>query len=101
MKRWQRGIAGDKIDGETGCVWSPDMRLILAIVVAVLPTVALAQDVLPKQVDSKTTIERGLGFLVRDALAWKTRYNCTSCHHAGIVIWSMHEARQFGHPVNE
>jgi hypothetical protein len=33
-------------------------------------------------------------------LAWKNKYNCASCHHAALVIWSMREARQHGHAVD-
>ena len=47
------------------------------------------------------TIDRGLAFLVKDALAWKKEHNCASCHHAGLVIWSMREAKQRGHIVDE
>ncbi|OAI48956.1 hypothetical protein AYO44_06625 [Planctomycetaceae bacterium SCGC AG-212-F19] len=77
------------------------MRLIVAIVVSVLPAVASAQDVRAKPADFDATIDRGLGFLVKDALAWKNKHNCVSCHHAALVIWSMREAKQFGHAVNE
>jgi len=47
------------------------------------------------------TIERGLAFLVKDALAWKNEHNCASCHHAGLVIWAMREAKQRGLAVDE
>jgi hypothetical protein len=47
------------------------------------------------------TIDRGLAFLVKDAVAWKKKHNCTSCHHASLVIWAMHEAKERGHAVNE
>jgi N-acyl-D-amino-acid deacylase len=47
------------------------------------------------------TIDRGLAFLAKDALAWKKEHNCVSCHHAGLVIWSMREAKQQGHSVDE
>jgi hypothetical protein len=46
-------------------------------------------------------IDRGLSFLVKDALAWKSQHNCVSCHHASLVIWSMREAKQHGHAVDE
>src|SRR6267142_1855977 len=26
---------------------------------------------------------------------------CVSCHHAGLVVWAMREAKQRGHAVNE
>ena len=53
----------------------------------------------PAAVDA--TIDRGLAFLAQDAVAWKNEHNCTSCHHAALVIWSMREARQRGHAVDE
>jgi hypothetical protein len=75
--------------------------LIFAIVVAVLPSAASARDTGPKPADAGAAIKRGLTFLVKDALAWKTKYKCVSCHHAALVVWSMREARQRGHAVNE
>jgi hypothetical protein len=45
-------------------------------------------------------IERGLVFLKQDALAWKKKYNCASCHHASLVIWSMHEVQRRGMAVD-
>lgn len=54
----------------------------------------------PQSADS-ATIDRGLAFLVKDALAWKNEHNCVSCHHAGLVIWSMREAKQRGLAVDE
>lgn len=47
------------------------------------------------------TIDRGLKFLARDAMAWKEEHNCVSCHHAGLVIWSMREAKLRGYAVDE
>src|SRR5262245_46941627 len=76
------------------------MRLIVALVL-ILPPLASAQEVRPKPGNVGTTIDRGLGFLAKDALAWKSKHNCVSCHHAALVIWSMHEARQRGHAVDE
>src|SRR6476659_2445435 len=78
-----------------------DLRLIVAIVVAVLPAAASAQDDRPMRADIDATIDRGLGFRVKDALAWKKNHNCASCHHAALVIWSMREAKRFGHAVDE
>ena len=48
-----------------------------------------------------TAIERGLAFLVKDALAWKAEHKCASCHHAGLVVWSMREAKVRGRKVDE
>ena len=45
--------------------------------------------------------DRGLAFLAKDALAWKAEHDCASCHHAGLVVWAMREAKQRGHAVDE
>jgi hypothetical protein len=76
------------------------MRLIVAIVSVVLPGLASAQDFPRKPPRVGATIDRGLGFLARDALAWKAKHNCASCHHAALVIWAMREAEQRGHAVD-
>src|SRR5262249_498717 len=60
-----------------------------------------AQDPRPKPGDVVGTVKRGLGFLAKDAQAWKARHKCVSCHHAALVIWAMREARQRGHDVDE
>ena len=46
-------------------------------------------------------IDRGLKFLARDALAWKAEHDCSSCHHAALVLWAMNEGKQRGHLVDE
>src|SRR5215475_728704 len=77
------------------------MRLIVVIVVSLLPEIAAAQDARPKKADVDATIDRGLGFLVKDALAWKEEHKCASCHHAALVVCSMREAKQFGRAVDD
>lgn len=81
------------------------MRLIDAVgavvlIGAVWSSQTLAKDRRP-QPSVDATIERGLGFLAKDALTWKAQHNCTSCHHAALVIWSMQEAKQRGHAVDD
>src|SRR5580698_4379382 len=46
-------------------------------------------------------VDRGLAFLVKDALAWKSQYKCASCHHASLVIWSFNEAERRGHQIDK
>jgi hypothetical protein len=77
------------------------MRVIIGIVVAVLSSAAAPPAPRPKPANLDAVIERGLGFLVKDALAWKAKHNCVSCHHAALVIWSMRQAKQRGHAVDE
>jgi hypothetical protein len=78
-----------------------NMRLIVAIAVVVLPGMVSAQDLHQKPSSVDGTISRGLGFLTKDALAWKNKHHCASCHHAALVIWSMREAKQRGCAVDE
>lgn len=77
------------------------MRWIVGIVAAVVSASALARAQSPQTRDIDAAIERGVGFLAKDALAWRKEHQCASCHHAALVIWSMHEARQRGHAVDE
>jgi hypothetical protein len=77
------------------------LRWVVVLVGTALPAVAAGQDVRPKPARVEAAINRGLGFLVKDALAWKSKHNCASCHHAALVVWALREARQRGHAVNE
>jgi hypothetical protein len=77
------------------------MRSVLAVMLVFCGGTALAQEVPPKPADAGPAIDRGLGFLAKDALAWKAEHNCASCHHAALVVWSMREAKQRGHAVDE
>src|SRR5262245_30834802 len=77
------------------------MRLIAFLVVSLLPAVAVAEDVRPKPANIDTAIERGAGFLARDAVAWKKEHKCVSCHHAGLVVWALRETKQSGRSVDE
>jgi hypothetical protein len=77
------------------------MRPFLSAALLIVATVASAQEAPPASRDVQATIKQGLQFLVKDALAWKEQHNCASCHHAALVIWAMHEAKQCGHVVDE
>jgi hypothetical protein len=75
------------------------MRSLVVIAVALLSGAASAQEVRPGRA-ADAAIDRGLSFLKRDALAWKEKHNCVSCHHAALVVWSMREAKSHGHAVD-
>lgn len=77
------------------------MRVIVAILLASTPATSLAQAGRAKTSDIGAAIDRGVAFLAKDALAWKKEHNCTSCHHAGLIIWAMREAKLRGHTVDE
>jgi Squalene-hopene cyclase N-terminal domain/Prenyltransferase and squalene oxidase repeat len=76
------------------------MQFVVAMVMIILPSAAWADDVDQKSPDLKATIDRGLAFLAEDAVAWRSQHNCVSCHHAGLVVWSMREAKLRGHTVD-
>jgi len=77
------------------------MRSIVVVVVVIASGAASAQDLRDGPPDVNTTIDRGLAFLAKDAVAWKNEHNCVSCHHAGLIVWSMREAKQRGIAVDE
>lgn len=74
----------------------------VAFIAAVLASVtAAAQELAPRSSTVGAAIDRGLTFLVEDALAWKRDHNCASCHHASLVVLAMHEAKHRGHAVDD
>jgi squalene-hopene/tetraprenyl-beta-curcumene cyclase len=73
----------------------------LATLLMALPMIAGADDPTVKSADVPQAIDRGVSFLAKDAVAWRDEQNCVSCHHAGMVVWSMNEARRRGHSVDE
>lgn len=75
------------------------MRLKIVLLTAWFAGPAIAQEASPRPNDA--AVKRGLAFLVKDALAWKKEHNCVSCHHAGMVVWALREAKQRGHAVDE
>ena len=79
-------------------------RLAFPVLLAVAWRVSSAQafsgKTAPQQLETGPAIDRGVAFLVKDALAWKSQYKCASCHHASLVIWSMREAERRGNHVD-
>ncbi len=74
----------------------------MAVVVSITISAAWAQtQERPDATAVQGAIDRGLTFLARDALAWKAEHNCSSCHHAALVVWAMNEAKQRDHAVNK
>jgi hypothetical protein len=76
------------------------MRMLAVLLMFALPAAAFAEEPLAKSPEV-TAIERGLGFLVKDSLAWKAEYKCHSCHHAAMVVWALRDAKTHGHAVDE
>jgi Squalene-hopene cyclase N-terminal domain len=77
------------------------MRIFLASFVALIAVQCAAADPSVPQQDLQATIDRGLAFLAKDAVAWKEKHNCASCHHAALTVWALREAKGRGHVVDE
>lgn len=78
------------------------MRIVhLLVVVACFAEAARARTADAQSAGVSLAIERGLEFLARDAVRWREEHQCVSCHHAGMVVWSMHEAKRMGYGVDE
>lgn len=78
-----------------------DVRTTISLVVILYAGAVSAQDIGSGSRVVDDTIQRGVAFLARDARAWKEKHNCASCHHAGLVVWSLCEAKERGHAVDE
>jgi hypothetical protein len=49
---------------------------------------------------ARKAIERGLGFLQRDALEWRKERGCATCHHGTMTVWALSEAQSQGYAVS-
>lgn len=48
----------------------------------------------------QTAIERGLTFLQKDAVKWRTERGCATCHHGTMTVWALSEAKSRGYEVD-
>ena len=51
----------------------------------------------PQQV--RSAAERGLVFLEKDAVAWREKKTCSTCHHGTMTVWALSEAKSQGYAV--
>ena len=72
------------------------MRSIVAIVVVVLPGAVAAQDLRQEPSGVGAAVDRGLRFLAKDALAWRSKHNCVSCHHQSMTSMAANLAFERG-----
>jgi len=47
----------------------------------------------------RQAVERGLVFLEEDAVKWRQKHNCVTCHHGVMTVWALGEARQQGYAI--
>lgn len=49
----------------------------------------------------RTAITRGLDFVAKDSIAWRTEHKCAACHHSALAVWAFREAKVKSLPVDE
>lgn len=77
------------------------MRVFVASLVLLVAGTVTAQEASNQATEVSSAIDRGVGFLAKDALKWKADHNCVSCHHAALVVWALNESKLRGHTVDE
>lgn len=50
-------------------------------------------------VQGRDVIERGLDFLLKDAVKWRAAHSCSTCHHGTMTVWALSEAKNLGYDV--
>src|SRR5262245_42825544 len=45
----------------------------------------------------RKAVERGLGFLEKDAARWRKERQCATCHHGTMTVWAFAEAKSEGY----
>jgi squalene-hopene/tetraprenyl-beta-curcumene cyclase len=56
--------------------------------------------VAPAPAEVRRSVERGLGFLAKEGVAWMQEQKCIACHHGAFLLWSHNEARRRGFTVD-
>lgn len=47
----------------------------------------------------RKAVERALTFIEQDALAWREKRECATCHHGVMTVWVLCEAKRSGYAV--
>lgn len=53
----------------------------------------------PTPQQARKSAERGLDFVVKDAIKWRTDKTCATCHHGTMTVWALAEAKSQGYAV--
>lgn len=54
----------------------------------------------PTPAEARQTVERGLGFLEQQGIAWLDKRKCIGCHHGAWMVWGHNEALGKGFAVD-
>lgn len=49
---------------------------------------------------ARAAIDRGLRFLIEDAVKWRKERQCATCHHGTMTVWALNEAKAQGFSVD-
>jgi hypothetical protein len=53
----------------------------------------------PGQIEQ--TIDRSIGYLESECADWLAQRKCAACHHVGMPLWALSEARRQGYAIDE
>ena len=80
-------------------------RFVAAFVALFLAPVARAGDAPPaahaQPQAVRRAVERGIAYLRTESASWLSQRKCAACHHAGMPLWAMGEARGQGYAVDD
>jgi squalene-hopene/tetraprenyl-beta-curcumene cyclase len=48
---------------------------------------------------ARKSVERALGFMVKDAAEWRKDRQCATCHHGTMTVWVLSEAKARGYEI--
>jgi hypothetical protein len=69
------------------------------VIIAVAMLFSVSPAVADPEKNPAQTVERGLDFLVKDAIKWREDKQCSTCHHGTMTVWALSEAKSRGYPV--
>ena len=52
-------------------------------------------------VQAREAAERAIPYIEKDGTAWIKERKCISCHYAGYMVWSLHDARERGFQIDK
>jgi regulation of enolase protein 1 (concanavalin A-like superfamily) len=56
---------------------------------------------IPLAVQARQTADRAIPYIEKDGTAWINGRKCLSCHYAGYMLWSFHDARERGFNIDK
>ncbi len=56
---------------------------------------------LPLAVQARQAADRAIPYIEKDGMAWIKDRKCLSCHYAGYMLWSFHDARERGFNIDK